>query len=536
MTPWIWVAAAAVIGLVVVGAVRSHRELVRWLGRDESAARRAVRALCLSAAAIAVAGALVAASREPPRLSGAGADVVLAIDVSRSMGAHDTAPSRIRRALRTAERVVEAGAGVRLALVLFAGEAYVALPLTQDSDALLTYLRAIDTEIISRPGTNLARALSTSARVFDPDSSRPRQVILLTDGEDHGAGLEDALADLRSLGVRVVAVGYGTPEGGYVPGLGNEPLRDARGRAVESRRVDHVLRRVAAATGGTYHREFEQSPSASLLLPDPQALPVDDAPEAEAKAEWELWLAIAALLLLLELALSAGFRMPRALTVRAAAAALALSLVGIGPWDRLAEGDAYLEQGQARRALSLYRAYERGGGSTPASRIRIGNAHYRLSDPERAATQYQSALRDLRLDDRRARFVASFNLGVSYLNLKRFGPARDEFWSALREQPDSIEAKFNYEWASERVPPDPDIPMPPTPQRAEGSRGSEAGEMETESELSAHGREQGEPTLEREEAERWLETLEERPGEPLRREITGELEETPGRRRDGPTW
>jgi len=60
--------------------------------------------------------------------------------------------------------------------------------------------------------------------------------------------------------------------------------------------------------------------------------------------------------------------------------------------------------------------------------------------------------------------------------------------------------------------------------------------METESELSAHGRAQGEPTLEREEAERWLETLQERPGEPLRREIAGELEETPGRRRDGPTW
>jgi tetratricopeptide (TPR) repeat protein len=534
VTSWIWTVAVAIIALVAVGAFRSHRELVRWLGRDGTAARRATRALCLIAATFAIAGSLIAASREPPRLSGAGADVVLAIDVSRSMATPDTAPSRIRRALRTAEQVVEAGAGVRLALVLFAGEAYVALPLTQDADASITYLRAIDTEVISRPGTNLARALETSARVFDPDSSRPRQVILLTDGENHGSGLDDALADLRSLGVRVVAVGYGTPEGAYVPGPGNEPLRDARGRAVESRRSDHVLRRVAVTTGGTYHREFEQSPSARLLLPEPQALPVDDTPEAE--PVWELWLALAALLLSLELALSAGLRMPRALGRRAAAAAVALGLVAIGPWDRLEEGDAYLDQGQARRALSLYRAYERRSGSTPASRIRIGNAHYRLDEPERAATQYQSVLRDVRPEDRPTRFVASFNLGVAYLSLERFGPARDEFWAALRERPDSLEAKFNYEWARERVPPDPEIAMPPTPQEAEGPKGSDEGARETESELTEHGSEQGAPTLEREEAERWLETLQERPGEPLRREIAGELEREPGPRRGGPTW
>jgi tetratricopeptide (TPR) repeat protein len=166
----------------------------------------------------------------------------------------------------------------------------------------------------------------------------------------------------------------------------------------------------------------------------------------------------------------------------------------------------------------------------------MGNAHYRLEESERAALQFQSALRDLRPEDRLARFVASFNLGVAYLRLERFGPARDEFWSALRERPDSIEAKFNYEWASERVPPDPEIPMPPTPRELEGSEGSDQAEVETESEAGAHGRERGAPTLGREEAERWLETLQEQPGEPLRREIASELEGAPARRGGGPTW
>jgi Mg-chelatase subunit ChlD len=530
----IWIVAATTGALVCLAAIRSHRELGRWLGRDPGAARRVARASCLIAATTAIAASLAAASREPPRLSGAGADVVLAVDVSRSMGTTDTAPSRMRRALRTAERIVEAGAGVRLALVLFAGEAYIALPLTQDAEALLTYLEAIDTEVISRPGTSIARALDTSARVFDPDSSRPRQVVLLSDGEHDGAGLEDALASLRSLGVRVVAVGYGTPEGGYVPGKGNEPLRDARGRAVKSRRADHVLRRIAAATGSTYHREFEESPSAALLLPDPEALPPESEPDEE--VPWEPWLALAALLLSVELAVSAGVGVPRALAPRALPALAALVLLGIGPWSRLAEGDAYLEQGQAKRALSLYRAHERASGSTPASRVRMGNAHYRLEESQRAALQYQSALRELGPGDREARFVASFNLGVTYLSLERFGPARDEFWSALRERSDSIEAKFNYEWASERVPPDPEIPIPPTPQEVAGSEGGEQGELETQSEATAHGRMQGAPALEKEEAERWLETLREQPGEPLRREIAGQLEGAPRRPRSGQTW
>jgi tetratricopeptide (TPR) repeat protein len=213
-----------------------------------------------------------------------------------------------------------------------------------------------------------------------------------------------------------------------------------------------------------------------------------------------------------------------------------LGLLGIGPWNRLAEGDAYLEQGQAKRALSLYRAYERSSGSTPASRIRVGNALYRLEEPERAALQYQSALRELDPEGRKARFVASFNLGVTYLRLERFGPARDEFWAALRERPGSLEAKFNYEWASERVPPDPDIPLPPTPREAEGSAGTDPEQLETESEASAHGRRQGAPSLEEEEAERWLETLRERPGEPLRREIASELGGAPRRPGSGQTW
>ena len=175
----------ALFALVVVvrGLRRSHRELRAWLGRDRLLARRNLRALALVAACALLVAAFQRAVSEPPQLAGDGVDVVLLLDVSRSMSTSDVAPSRLRRAVRTAERLVLETDSARLGLVLFAGDAFAALPLTQDRDAVLTYLRAADTEMISQRGSDLSRGLTAALRVFDPRSDRPRRIVLLSDGD-----------------------------------------------------------------------------------------------------------------------------------------------------------------------------------------------------------------------------------------------------------------------------------------------------------------------------------------------------------------
>lgn len=537
MTPILLASVGAIALLLLIAAWRSQRELRLWLGRDISAARRWLRALLLTAASVLVSAALLTAVQQPPRLSAPGVDLVIAMDVSRSMDARDVAPSRLRRAKRLAVQIVEQAQAARLGLVVFAGDAFEALPLTQDRDALFAYLRALDTDLISRPGTNLARALRAGLRIFDPRSSRPRRLLLFSDGEDAGSALDPALAELRTNGVRIDVVGFGRVEGAAVPGPGGQRLLDRRGRPVVSQRSDGLLERVASATGGRYFRELEDRPQPDQLLPVPRR---GRAPVATAVQGPSAILLLAILAALgLELGLSIRQLQGRRTGLqRLAVLALALGLTGSSPRASLERGDLLLEQGEPRSALSAYRRAERRSGSSPESRIRIGNALYRLGEKERAAAHFLEALRRMAPGDVATRFVASFNLGNTLLARKRFEEARDAFWSALLARPESLPAKFNYEWAAERIEPPEPLPIPRSSE-ADGDAGeeNEADSPGSEGTGDAHTPAARESSgLGKEEAERWLESIEEPLGEVLRRQIARKMEARPRSIPVGQSW
>ncbi len=545
MTLTLWIAASMVL-LVLMAAWRGHRELVRWLGRDPHARQRALRALLLAAGGALVAWAWLHSAQQPPRFSGAGIDVVLAIDTSTSMDARDSAPSRLRRALRLAEQLVQSADGARRGLVIFAGDAYVALPLTLDRDAHLTYLQAIDSDVLSHKGSDIARALRVSAGAFDPRSPRPRVLVLLSDGEHGGGNLDDVLVELRGAGIRVLAVGFGRPEGEAVPGPRGGPLFDSRGSVILSRRSDPILERIARDTDGSYYREIEDSPDPASLLPPARELAT--AGEPPGTRLLQLLLAASFLLLAAELWVSSA-PLPRR-PLRPAAALAALLLLGLGPRSWLQEGDEHLANGEPQQALSLYRRMERTRGATPDTHIRIGNALYRMEDHGRAAAVYLEALRHVALEESEARFIASFNLGNTLLVRERYEEAREHFWTALLENPDSLEAKFNYEWASERIPP-PRAPQTPPesllPPQSGAGAGEAGGQVPEDGPAGTPGGESGgrqaqlarqraAPALSESEAQRWIETIEDSMHEPLRRQATRALGSGPRGQRRGQTW
>jgi Ca-activated chloride channel family protein len=450
------------------------------------------------------------------------------IDVSRSMDTRDTPPSRLRRAVRFAERFVESAAGIRVGLVAFAGAAFPLVPLTQDRDAVLTYLTALDTELMSKPGTDLAAGLEHAASVFDPTSSRPRMVLLLTDGE-HGEGNVDGLfGDLRARGIRVVPVGFGTPSGGVVPGRAGG-LRDEDGQLVRSRRQDAVLQRIAAGTGGTYRREPEERPEPSDLIPRPD--PVAETDQEKRPGPFPFWIVIAAVALALELILSSPLRRP---SEGIAVAAVAALLLAAGPRSWIEEGDRKLKRGEASAALSLYRKAERTSGTKAETQIRVGNAMYRLATLGLASGSYVEALRLLGPEDTELRFVAAFNLGTALLAQERHREAQDAFWTALMARPDDLEAKFNYEWSTSRVPPEEEPPTPSVTNREserapEGDRAEDAPHpTPTESRRPPPRADLGP-----EEAQRWLRGIEDDPTEALRDQIGGRVGPS---RRSGQTW
>jgi hypothetical protein len=435
------------------------------------------------------------------------------------MDVTDVAPSRLRRAKRTAERGREAE-GVRLGLVVFAGEAFIALPRTQDRDAVLTYLRALDSDTISVRGSELARGLDAAARAFDPSSSRPRTVLLLTDGEHFGPAPDTQIAALASLGAHVVAVGYGTEVGGAVPGQLALAEAVRRGEATVSpgRRS---LRRIASETGGAYFREIEERPRLPTCrrrrarVRRPSRSDDRPAPAVAAAARSPARRALA----LGQSGIRVRRRRARRRLAAATLAGVALAGTAFGPFSGwLEQGDAALEAGRPDEALALYREAERARGSDARTQIRIGNALFRLERVEQAASAYLEALRALRLTtSRRASPRASTwqHAGRAKHYERRATPTGPRCRGAFERR-----GEVQYEWAVERI-----LEIPPVPETEPSRRTARPESPQPSPTGDAPGRGEPQPAsggLDEGEAQAWLETPRSQ-ARGAQRQVTNEL-------------
>ena len=187
-----------------------------------------------------------------------GQDVVVALDLSASMAAEDVAPSRLAAARLAVGRLIERLDGDRIGLVAFAGEAFVQSPLTLDYAAATLFLNAMEPDLIPVPGTDLGQALEVALEGFGEAGERGRQVVIITDGEDHEGAVDAAVERAVDEGVRVYAVGMGSTEGVPIPsfdetGAPNGFLRDEEGGVVTTRLDDVTLQRLADRTGGAYY-------------------------------------------------------------------------------------------------------------------------------------------------------------------------------------------------------------------------------------------------------------------------------------------
>lgn len=183
-----------------------------------------------------------------------GVDVVFVLDSSSSMAAEDVAPSRLAIGKTLVRRLAAALPGHRVALVQAEGEGLVLAPLTADVAVLDLLLDTIEPGSLPRPGTRLDSALEQALRLYPPDGEKHRALVLISDGEDHGSGLEQSLQDVEDAGVIVHTLGVGTTRGSPIP-LPDQAQgfkKDEDGRVVVSKVNEAVLERLASATGGIY--------------------------------------------------------------------------------------------------------------------------------------------------------------------------------------------------------------------------------------------------------------------------------------------
>jgi Ca-activated chloride channel homolog len=264
--PWLGAAVALLAaGLVAARWVgrRRARDLARCLGPGvaggpaarRAAAKTALTAAALAALALGLAGPLY--GQRQVQLAARGADVVLAVDVSPSMGATDAKPSRLRLAVHRAGELLDALPGHRVALVAFAGGADTLVPLTLDHDAVRMGLDALEPGMVPKGGSSLEAGITTAVQAIR-DGGGGGAVVLLSDGEATAGDLDRAVRAATKAGTPVFALGFGGTDGAPVPvqdetGALTGYKRDRDGKVVTSRLDRATLRRLAQDTGGTYH-------------------------------------------------------------------------------------------------------------------------------------------------------------------------------------------------------------------------------------------------------------------------------------------
>lgn len=187
-----------------------------------------------------------------------GIDIVFAIDTSYSMLAEDYAPNRITRAKIEMSNLLDKLNGDRVGIVVFAGDAFLQCPLTLDYDAVKLFIDVIDTDIISLPGTNVAKAIEVAGRQFDTSSKKSKVIILMTDGEDHSKEAVEMARAAAADGIRIYTIGIGSQAGVPIP-IKNENgedegfKKDASGQNVMTKLNLQLLTDIAFETDGKYY-------------------------------------------------------------------------------------------------------------------------------------------------------------------------------------------------------------------------------------------------------------------------------------------
>jgi Ca-activated chloride channel family protein len=186
-------------------------------------------------------------------LSRKGIDVVIALDVSKSMLATDLQPNRLERARQFVTKLMDAMPDDRIALVLFAGKAYMQMPLTTDHNAAQMFVSSATPAAVPQQGTVISDALKMSAKAFNTAERRFKAVVLITDGEDHDPDADKTSKDLAKQGMMVNTVGIGSAEGSYIvdPATG-ERKKDEAGNDVITKLNEEELKLLADNTNGIY--------------------------------------------------------------------------------------------------------------------------------------------------------------------------------------------------------------------------------------------------------------------------------------------
>lgn len=195
-----------------------------------------------------------------------GIEAVIALDISNSMLAQDVAPSRLEKSKKIISKLVDEMQDDKIGLIVFAGEAFIQLPITSDFISAKMFLETIQPNLITTQGTDIRAAINMATRSFTPREDVGRAIIIITDGENHEGGAEEAAKAAAEKGMMVYVLGVGSPEGSPIPGdKANDYRKDKEGNVIVTRLNEQMCQEIAKAGGGAYIRVDNTNAAQKLL-------------------------------------------------------------------------------------------------------------------------------------------------------------------------------------------------------------------------------------------------------------------------------
>ncbi|MBR5276204.1 MAG: VWA domain-containing protein [Bacteroidaceae bacterium] len=195
-----------------------------------------------------------------------GIETVIALDISNSMLAEDIAPNRLEKSKKIISKLIDKFENDKIGLIVFAGDAFVQLPITNDFISAKMFMESISPSLISRQGTDIGAAINLAMKSFTPDKEVGKAVIVITDGENHEGGAEEAAKVAAESGISVYILGVGSLEGAPIPAEGNNDYRrDKDGNVIVTKLNEEMGQNIAKAGNGAYIR-VDNTNNAQRLL------------------------------------------------------------------------------------------------------------------------------------------------------------------------------------------------------------------------------------------------------------------------------
>ena len=428
-------------------------ELVRQLTPDVSRFRPAVKFwLLLTALALLI--AMEARPQFGTKISHekrTGIETIICMDISNSMLAEDVTPSRLDRAKMLIENMVDNFSNDKIGLIVFAGDAFVQLPITSDYVSAKMFLSTIDPSMMATQGTDIAKAVTMASHSFTQQEGVGKAIIVITDGEDHEGGALEAAKEAKDMGMRVYVLGVGSAKGAPIP-LGNgDYLKDNTGQTVMTGLNEDMCRQVAQAGGGAYIHVENNSRAQEQLDEELDKLSkkeIDSTIYSDFDEQFQAVGILVLLLLVIEVCIMEVKNplLKRVSLFKRKAAIIVLLMAAVGmqaQTDRqlVRQGNKQFRMGNFAEAEVRYRKAVEKNARNPQANYNLGNALLGQRKDSSAVSQLEAAAKLETAPIRKAQ--AYHNIGVICQNKKMFGEAIEAYKEALRLNPADDETRYN---------------------------------------------------------------------------------------------